>query len=64
MIATNGRRMTDATLKRLAGLRPKTLATMHGAVYVGDGSHALLHLAEMFHDVLGRHIEPPSIGPH
>jgi hypothetical protein len=38
--------------KRLAGLRPKTLATMHGSVYVGDGSQALLNLAAVFRDVL------------
>ena len=45
--------LTDATLKRLAALRPKTLATMHGSVYVGDGSQALLNLAAVFHEVLG-----------
>jgi len=44
--------LTDATLKRLATLSPKTLATMHGSVYVGDGSQALLDLATVFHDVL------------
>lgn len=46
--------LTDATLKRLAALQPKTLGTMHGSVYVGDGSQALLDLAEVFLDVLGR----------
>ena len=46
--------LTDATLKRLAALRPKTLATMHGSVYAGDGSQALLNLASVFHEVLGR----------
>jgi len=46
--------LTDATLKRLAALRPKTLATMHGSVYVGDGSQALLNLAGVFHEVLGQ----------
>ena len=44
--------LTDATLKRLATLRPKTLATMHGSVYVGDGSQALLDLAVVFREVL------------
>lgn len=44
--------LTDATLKRLAALRPKTLATMHGSVYVGDGGQALLDLADVFQDVL------------
>jgi flavorubredoxin len=44
--------LTDTTLKRLAALRPRTLATMHGSVYVGDGSQALLDLADVFRDVL------------
>lgn len=46
--------LTDATLRRLAALQPKTLGTMHGSVYVGDGSQALLDLAGVFLDVLGR----------
>ncbi|MCC2640531.1 MAG: uncharacterized protein K0S45_944 [Nitrospira sp.] len=45
--------LTDATLQRLAGLRPKTLATMHGSTYVGDGGGALRGLAVIFKDVLG-----------
>jgi hypothetical protein len=48
--------LTDATLKRLAGLRPKTLATMHGSVFVGNGSQALLDLASVFQEVL----DPPD----
>jgi flavorubredoxin len=44
--------LTDATLKRLAALRPRTLATMHGSVYVGDGHQALLNLAGVFREVL------------
>jgi hypothetical protein len=44
--------LTDATLKRLSALRPTTLATMHGSVYVGDGSQALLDLAGVFQEVL------------
>ena len=44
--------LTDTTLKRLAGLRPKTLATMHGSVHVGDGSQALLDLAVVFREIL------------
>jgi len=43
----------DATLKRLAALQPKTLATMHGSVYVGDGRKALHDLAGVFWEVLG-----------
>ena len=45
--------LTDPTLKRLADLHPQTLATMHGSVYVGDGSQALLDLAGVFQEVLG-----------
>ena len=43
--------LTDATLKRLATLRPRTLATMHGSVYVGDGSEALRDLAGVIREV-------------
>jgi flavorubredoxin len=44
--------LTDPTLKRLAALRPKTLATMHGSVFVGDGGQALLDLAGVLQEVL------------
>jgi flavorubredoxin len=44
--------LTDPTLKRLAELQPKTLATMHGSAYVGDGARALCDLAVMFKEVL------------
>jgi flavorubredoxin len=43
--------LTDATLKRLAALQPKTLATMHGSVYVGNGSQALHDLANVWREV-------------
>jgi flavorubredoxin len=45
--------LTEPTLHRLAELQPKTLATMHGSAYIGDGSRALRDLANMFKDVLG-----------
>ena len=45
--------LMDPTLKRLAGLQPKTLATMHGSVYAGDGGQALHDLATVFREVLG-----------
>ena len=48
--------LTDATLHRLAELQPKTLATMHGSAFVGDGARALRDLAAMLKEVLG----PPS----
>lgn len=44
--------LTDPTLMRLAELQPKTLATMHGSTYVGDGDRALRDLAVMFKEVL------------
>ena len=50
--------LTDTTLKRLAALQPKTLATMHGSVYVGDGSQALHDLAGVWREVLGS-FHPP-----
>lgn len=43
--------LTDSSLKRLAELHPKTLATMHGSVYVGDGGQALHDLAGVFREV-------------
>jgi hypothetical protein len=37
-----------ATLRRLSALQPRTLALMHGPSYEGDGSAALLSLAEEY----------------
>ncbi len=37
---------TAATLERLAQLKPRTLACMHGSAYRGDGGALLRHLAE------------------
>jgi flavorubredoxin len=45
--------LTDPPLQRLAALQPKTVATMHGSVYVGDGGKALRDLATVFREVLG-----------
>ena len=45
--------LTDSTINRLASLQPKTVATMHGSVYVGDGGKALRDLATVFREVLG-----------
>lgn len=45
---------TDATLGRLAGLKPQTLALMHGSSFHGDGAAALLGLAEVLREHLGR----------
>jgi hypothetical protein len=35
-------------LRRLADLGPRTLALMHGASYRGDGSAALVELADYY----------------
>jgi flavorubredoxin len=45
---------TDAILKKLAALNPRTLAIMHGSSFTGDGSSALQGLALVMRDVLGR----------
>ncbi|NOT23009.1 MAG: MBL fold metallo-hydrolase [Nitrospiraceae bacterium] len=45
--------LTDTTLARLAALQPKTLATMHGSVYAGNGEQALQDLAAVFRAILG-----------
>lgn len=46
--------MTDGTLKRLATLKPKTVATMHGSAFEGDGEQALLEFAEIVKDIYGQ----------
>lgn len=45
--------LTDKTLKRLATLKPKTIALMHGSSFSGDGEKALNDLATAMKDVLG-----------
>jgi flavorubredoxin len=47
---------TDATLQRLAALKPRTLATMHGSSFSGDGEGAVRDLARVIREVLG-HID-------
>jgi flavorubredoxin len=44
---------TDAEIKRLAALKPRLLATMHGSVFEGDGEKAMLDYAGMVREVLG-----------
>ncbi|HEV8724068.1 MAG TPA: MBL fold metallo-hydrolase [Candidatus Binatia bacterium] len=44
---------TDATLRRLAALKPRTLALMHGSTFQGDGAGAVLGLAEVLRKNLG-----------
>ena len=45
---------TDATLRRLAALKPTCLALMHGSSFQGDGEQALLDLAGVLPTLLGR----------
>jgi flavorubredoxin len=45
---------TDATLLRLANLKPRTLALMHGSTYNGDGGKAFADLAGVVKETLGR----------
>jgi flavorubredoxin len=46
-------RRTEPTLEALADLKPRTLATMHGATYRGDGARALRELAGVMREILG-----------
>ncbi|REJ75313.1 MAG: MBL fold metallo-hydrolase [Acidobacteria bacterium] len=41
---------TDGILRSLAALEPKTVATMHGAVYSGDGAKVINDYADMLRD--------------
>ena len=43
---------TEQMLTRLAELKPKTIAPMHGSTYVGDGESAIYDLAQVMKDVL------------
>lgn len=40
-------KQTDKIMKSLAALKPRTLATMHGSVFTGDGERAILDLAQV-----------------
>jgi flavorubredoxin len=44
---------TGRILEDLAKLQPKTLATMHGTSYTGDGATALRELSQVMKEVLG-----------
>ena len=43
---------TSATIRRLAGLEPRTLAVMHGSSYSGAGAPVLESLAGFYDDLL------------
>ena len=44
---------TEQILGRLADLKPRTIAPMHGSTYVGDGEAAIYDLLQAMRDVLG-----------
>lgn len=44
---------TDATLKRIAALKPKTVASMHGSIYTGNGEQAIIEYSEALKEVFG-----------
>ena len=44
---------TDSILQRLAELKPRTIAPMHGSAYAGDGERAIRDLAVVMREVLG-----------
>jgi len=46
---------TEPTLQRLAALKPRALATMHGSTFIGDGERAIADLAQAMKDVLAGH---------
>jgi len=44
---------TEAQIKDLASLKPRTCAPMHGSTYLGDGEKALLDMAGVMKELLG-----------
>lgn len=49
---------TRSLLQGLAGLQPRTLATMHGSSYTGDCARALIDLDGVMKEMLGSPAEP------
>ncbi len=49
---------SDATLQRLADLKPRTLAPMHGSAFRGDGGQALRDLADVWKQLLAGRTRP------
>lgn len=47
-------RSTDGVLRRLADLKPETLAVMHGSSFRGNGSRQLTELAEVIRESFDR----------
>jgi protoheme ferro-lyase len=46
--------ITEENLKKLAELKPKTLAIMHGSSFTGDCARALGDLNAVYREVFGR----------
>jgi flavorubredoxin len=46
------REKTDIELKRLADLKPRVLATMHGSIFQGDGAAVLNGYAQILREVM------------
>ena len=44
---------TDGILRKLADLKPRTIAAMHGSAYSGNGEQAVRDLAVVMREVLG-----------
>ena len=51
---------TEGLLAQLAAFQPRTLATMHGSTFVGDGARALRDLGTVMREVLGGENETAS----
>jgi flavorubredoxin len=45
---------TDPILQKLAALQPRTIATMHGSVFAGDGKQAIQDFAIVLREVFGK----------
>ena len=52
---------TAPTIRRLAGTQPQTLALMHAPAYTGDGSAALLALADAYEARFRADVEGPFV---
>jgi flavorubredoxin len=44
---------TDSIMQKLAALKPRTIAPMHGSAYMGDGERAIRDVALVMREVLG-----------
>jgi len=51
---------TGATIRRLARLRPRTLAVMHGSSFAGDAAPVLETLADFYDDLLRKGAAAPD----